>query len=708
MIKQEKKNRQEIWIYLALLIFTLVLLFPVLFSKEASFCIRPDNLHQAYPFFNKLASSLHKGYLPVWDANTYSGKNFSGEFQAGIFYPLNILWCLLFGSKTGIDVYYLDILVALHFFICLMGMYRLASVFKFSQTASIVSTLIFTFTGAVAYRSGGQTCIFFGLTLLPWAIYYIGKYYLVQRSIKYLIFSGLISGMEILAGHIQPFFHTMLISSIVITFYEYTDRKNWKTFFSAISIHSLIILVFALLIALPQIYYGLQYMSQCYRWVGADNPIGPGEKVPLLVFAYKNIIYPSNFFNLLGRDYAQPEDGNMIYMGILPLLILITYFIKNKSINIIREHAQLKKLLIIIFGVGMLSSLGYLTFFYLILYHIPFVNAIRELGRYVILLSFSASLIVGLAVNYISELGKTIFQKAPAIKFYALLFLIINAIYLIAIEKQTTTGKAPIPLNVSIPFLLGFLFFLVLMKSKNNSYIRILVVASILVDLYLNPVNHGSTQSASYPTKFYARNSIINYLEPYYGRYRVTFDMQNDDLRRRNLGDVYNIQTKLGYCATMNKPYFDFISAGWALNSEVNDLLNIRFIITDKTLDSNFNFKDSTKELKLYERKNYYPRIYWKSQIGQSGPVIEEENKESIRQSVYSDLYQKIEVECPGHDTLIISENYYPGWKCYDNQKMTQVFPAPIRNYPPTLRAVALEKGHHILEFKYNKVFYWF
>jgi len=46
---------------------------PVIFTREASFCIKQDNLHQTYPFFNKLAISLHKGYLPIWYANTYGG-----------------------------------------------------------------------------------------------------------------------------------------------------------------------------------------------------------------------------------------------------------------------------------------------------------------------------------------------------------------------------------------------------------------------------------------------------------------------------------------------------------------------------------------------------------------------------------------------------------------------------------------------------------
>lgn len=689
-------------IYFFLLIATTILLFPVLFSKSASFCIGSDNLHQTYAFFQKLCTSLHKGYLPVWDANTYGGKNFSGEFQTGIFYPLNILWCFLFGSVKGIDVYYIDLLVVLHYFICLAGMYQTGRVFKLSQAGSVAAALIFTFAGPLSARAGGQTCIFFGLTLLPWTIYFIGKYYLIARHKKYLVFAGLIGGLEILAGHIQPFFHTMLIGGFIILFYEYINRKDWKTFLLSVSGNFLIIVLFALVITLPQIYYAAQYMSQCYRWVGAENPIAPGEKVPLHVYAYKYIITLSNLANLLGKDYSQPEDGNKIYMGILPLFLFITFLIKSKSVKIIQDHVYLKRLLIIILAIGALSVLGYLTFFFLILYHIPLINAVRQLGRYAILISFSISLLAGMTITYIPELKKWAFLKPSKITLYLLIALSINALYLVLIQRKY------IPLNVSIPFLLGFLFFLILMISEKVAYLPILAIAFIFTDLCLNRVSYESTQSAFYPTRYYERNSIIDFLETTYGKYRVTSDIQNDDLLRRNIGDVYNIQTKLGYGATMNKAYFDFICADWALNSEVNDLLNVKYVLTDKILDSNFIFKDSTQHLNLYERKNCYPRIYWRSQLGKPGAIIEEENKPTIKQLVYSDSYQKIEIDCPTPDTLIVSENYYPGWKCYDNGKKIGVFPASIKKYPSLFRSIAVEKGHHLIEFKYNKVFYWF
>ena len=125
---QPNKNNSDLWDYLLLISVSIVLLYPVL-DGEASFFIKLDNLQQQYPFFQKLSTSLHKGYFPTWDANTYGGKSFVGELLPGVFYPFNIIWCFIFGSAKGIDVWYLDLLIVLHYLICVIGMYRLASLF---------------------------------------------------------------------------------------------------------------------------------------------------------------------------------------------------------------------------------------------------------------------------------------------------------------------------------------------------------------------------------------------------------------------------------------------------------------------------------------------------------------------------------------------------------------------------------------------------
>jgi len=653
----------------------------------------------AFAFLNKLSAALHKGYFPIWDANTYGGKNFPGEFQSGIFYPLNIAWCFLFGTAKGIDVYYIDLLISLHYFICLTGMYKLARLFQMPVSAALGAALIFSFTGILSEKSRLEAHIFYGLALLPWVIYFLFKYYAGPRKRKWLVFAGLVAGLQILAGHLQPFFHTMIIAALFIIVYEYRYRKNWKTLPLSIISRISLLLLFAVILALPQLYYSIQYMSDAYRNVNGMY-LGPTQKMPLQWFLHLYVLKPTDFENLIGEKSAIPDDYNYVYMGILPLFLCILFLVKRKSLKIADDHRYLLKVLLFSFLIGLCTVLGYLTLFPYLLYAIPFVNTIRELSRYVILISFSDALLVGLALTCLSQFGELLFQQGSKIWLYTIGFLTVNALYWILFQQEK------VPVNVSIPYLLGFLFLLLLMMVETNVYTRLLAIGFILFDLWLNPVHYEPTRSIFYPANFYARNRIFNFLETTYGQYRLSFDMQQRWLVRRNIGDVYAIQTKMGWAGTINKSYYDFINTSG--DPEVDDLLNVKYVIADKVLDSNFIFRDSLQQMILYERRNCYPRCYWKHQLGKPGTSIEAENKGSIRQLVYSDDYQQWSVDCNTPDTLIFSENDYPGWKCYDYQQEIPIYKPAILHYPPLFRGIALEKGQHIIEFKYWKLFHWF
>lgn len=656
MVKPGPKGTNEVAPILLLTCSAVILLYPVIFAHEASFFIKQDNLHQAYPWYNKLASSLHKGYLPVWDANTFGGKSFAGEPQPGIFYPVNIVWCVMFGTENGISTYYLDLLVSLHYIIGLLGMYAFARIFQLSTIGAFAAALVFAFAGPVGARAAGQTCIFYGLTLLPWTLYFIARYYLVRSNRLYLILAGAIGGMQILAGHMQPFFHTMLIGGIMLLFYEYRRRSKRLTFVLSTAVHFSVILVAAVIVASPQIYYSAQYLSRSYRTVSYGIFIAPGQKVPLYIYSHWFIISLSNLGNFLAQGYAQPDDDNILYMGILPLFLTIIYLIWPKRTKTPTIHSGLTKLLLIILMIGFLSAMGKLTFFYLVLYSIPMVNQVRQLGRYIIMISFSVSLLTGLAITYINSIREWLFQKA----------------------------------------------------GKPLTWLPIAAVIVIFIDLLMNPVDYLPTQTYYYPDYFYGRNRIIDSMEKTYGQYRVSFDMTNYGMERRNLGDIYKIQTKWGYGATVNESYANFTHFDQRPRPDIDDLLNVRYVITDKRLDSGYIYKDSTQQLKLYERKSWYPRYYWKRQLGLSGAEIEANNKDFIHLVSYTDNDEKVAVECGVADTLIFSENNYPGWECYDNGKKIPIYNATIKDYPPLFRSIALNKGKHVIEFAYKYAFHWF
>ena len=165
------------------MLFTLLVSWPVLVSRTRSFFVFPDNVQQFYPWYEKLSSGGSVGYLPFWDANAFAGHFFLGEFQTGIFYPLNLLWVLLFGTPAGIDIFYLELLVVFHFFLASLGMYLLAREWELSQIASLGAAIVFAYSGAVAFRAEAQICIFYGLALLPFVIFFLARYARTSRPL---------------------------------------------------------------------------------------------------------------------------------------------------------------------------------------------------------------------------------------------------------------------------------------------------------------------------------------------------------------------------------------------------------------------------------------------------------------------------------------------------------------------------------------------
>jgi hypothetical protein len=681
-----------------MLIVTIILLYPVI-DHQASFCILPDNVEQAFPWMNKLAISLHKGYFPVWDANTFGGRSFAGETQTGIFYPLSIIYCFLFGSVNGIDQYYIDLFVVLHYFIALMGMYRVARMFGLTNLGSMVAASIYAFTGALAGRSAGETVIFYGMALLPWAAFCLLVYFKSNNKI-YLVLTGAVLGLQILDGHFQPLFHTVIILVGIIAFDAYKKGRSLFSLLATASIFLAIIGFVAFVVGFPQLYYTHEYIATCYRHIAVFPLLKPGEKIPFFVYSHFFVKTFSDLPNLFHQEYIWETDSNTIYMGILPLALAVFYLLLYSRHKIAPEYRALTRLSLAICTIGVLAAAGYQTLFNPLLYQLPMVSVLcRQPARYIILISFGASLLAGLGFEHLKTIKEELVDPHRKKILMIGIILAINQLYLCFFEKES------VPWEMSFTLLLFFAFMLIMTENSIANYLPAIAVGIIFIDLWTNPVGYRSVRDEHYPAVLYRRDKLIDFLEKSYGHYRVKVTpMANGAIARYNLGNVYSIQTDLGYGATENIAYMNFHNYPKLSESDIDDFLNIRYMLTNLHLDSSYRFLDSAGTWTLYERKNYYPRVYWKKQIGKRGAAIEEENKGKVRELVYEDLYQKYAVTCTSSDTLIFSENVYPGWSCYDNRRQIPITSAAIKDYPRIFRAIALDPGEHVIEFRYNQV----
>src|SRR5262249_9590744 len=112
-----------------------------------SFIVFPDSQVQDYAWMQKRTRSLHEGHLALWNPNTTAGSSFPGELQAGVFYPLNVLWAVIFGSASGMSSSALDALVLLHFALAGLGMSLLLRTWSLSPPASLFGAVVFACLG---------------------------------------------------------------------------------------------------------------------------------------------------------------------------------------------------------------------------------------------------------------------------------------------------------------------------------------------------------------------------------------------------------------------------------------------------------------------------------------------------------------------------------------------------------------------------------
>lgn len=681
------KITQKIYPVIALLLFPLVTFWSV-FKREKSLYINFDNVEQFYPWYQKLSQAIHNGYLPIWDANIFGGHSFVGEFQSGAFYPVNLLYVLIFGNKSGIDVIYLDILVIFHFFLASFGMYLLLRSWKVTKFGALAGGLVFSYMGAVASRAPGQVCIFYGLALLPFPLLFLSLYFKKLKN-RYLVLVGIFLGLQILAGHIQPFFHTLLLTAFYFIIEFFRIKEPLKLKLKNFAKEAFLMSVSFLTVALFQLFLAYQYIYNAYRWVGAPEPIGPKDKVPFFIFVNEYIIYPSQLFNIFSKSKFPISDGNDIYIGLIPLLLVLLYlllrFFKNKG-NVFKKY-ELLVLGSLIFG--LVVVLGHHTFVSYLIYKAPFFNKVRELGRYVILIHFALSALVGFAISLLQTVNLELNKKTKIAALGISLFIFIQLIYTSFVDKYLFSKDV----KLNLIFIAILFFTLALVKSRK--VISLTALSLVVLNVFISvPHILNKTDAKSYPTNYFAKTNIISYMEAYYGKYRY---VDYDGVYAKNIADVYKLQSIQGHGATMYKPYYDFLSQDWSLDSKMYDLLNVRFVVSKTKLELPLILEENG--VKLYERKNYYPRAYFKSQLNMKGIDIEKANKITLLE--YKDQYQKYEINLDQTEDIIFSEINYPGWKAYIDGNKVDIKEAQIDNLKPLFRQIMSEKGKHIIEFKY-------
>jgi hypothetical protein len=420
--------RQGLLPFLPIWLAPLALLAPVWLTGKAVFWGTVSL--QFIPWQAFAWESLKLGRLPLWNPLVGMGAPLAANYQSALFYPPN--W-LLFPLYLAGGVEWLawgqGVLIPLHMAWAGTGMALLARRLGVGVFGQTVGGLAYGLSGYLVARSGFLS-INASVAWLPWIM--LAGLLLVDASPKFphkreafpafsrrALFLILTVGMQLLAGHAQTAWYTLLLLGLWSAYWGWkrgvrigpplSNRRNiaWVGGKGAVRAWSLLALCLLLAVALSavQLLPTAEYLLQSQRSAAVEFD-----------FALTYSFWPARFLTLFAPDFfGNPARGDYhgygnywedhLYPGLLPLLLALGG-IGLGFRNLLRkreerwEHTGLVILLSALTGISFLLALGKNTPVFPWLYHhLPTFDMFQGPTRFSLWAVFALALLAAVSAD---------------------------------------------------------------------------------------------------------------------------------------------------------------------------------------------------------------------------------------------------------------------------------------------------------------------
>ena len=706
----------------------LLFLGKVIFMREAF--LLGDFMDQFYPWSMAYSEAIKNLQFPFWIRYMQSGFPLMAEGQIGGFYPLNIIMFFLLPFKVAYNYS-----VILHFMLGGVFAYLYSRRIGSCQWGGALSALIFCFGSAYAGAFYNmvtlRTLVWFPLVLLL-----VEKYFDTKKPI-YIVYAGLIAGMQFLAGFLQLAAYSFLFYLIYMLYSFRLKRIKLREGVSTVFLFSIV----AFLVSSPQLFLSYQLAQESGRVSATLGfALWGSFKPPCFLSAF----FP-NWLSLLGQQ---------IYIGIFSLLFLM-YAIKK-----VKDLPQIKPL-ILLAVVAILLALGkYLPLYPLILRLTGFYS-FRNPSKLLFFDLFSGSILAGLGFTKIFQSGNFKDIKKTAGMFSVMLagalaalfsarvvfyFFKNNLIYWVqAYTQKYVVGKPyhrygfdeymlkaesicnelirgasfnNIFMLFSIAMILAALIagIFIYLNPRRLKYLKSMIVFIIVLDLWVYGFyGTGFTCTAPFSYADPENVKILNILKSDKSLFRIVpFAIQQEPMpgwARPNANMAHKLDSIAAYTPLSQKQYKERLlslevvddSLGLALPDnealakeyQLLRLLNVKYIVTARELTYKF-LKKITEEdgVFLYELKGYLPRAFFTYSLDEN---IKKASVEGLQILDYRNGFIEIDLSVQREGFLVFSENYYPGWKVFIDDREENII--KVQNI---VQAVKIDKGTHTVIFKYS------
>lgn len=688
----------------------------------------PDIITQIYPWRHFTIEAWKNGHIPLWNPYGFAGNPHLANYQSAVFFPGNVLFFIL----PFIDAW--SMLVLLQPLLAGLFTYLFIRSLRISVVGSLISSISFMFCGFITVWMEYAT-LSYAILFLPLSLFGIEKYFESGKT-AFLVLLALTIPLSFFSGHFQTSLYFLIFVLAYIVF-KFITLKNLS-----ILIFQLSTVFFGLLLSMPQILPSIElYLQSVRSEIFQKGEVIPWQYLPTLLAPdfYGNPVTRNDWFG----HYAEWNS----YIGIIPILLAIYVILRKKNSQTI--------FLLVIGVLSFLLAFNSPLVDLLVRLKVPVIGT-SAASRIIVLFSFSMAVLAGLGFDKIfydiskKKIRPIILWVAISFALFLTLWVIVGFGLLNLNHDQIRMVVAKRNLILPTAFLVaGFLLVLisVLIKKRHlllfTSYLILIFVSFDMLRFAIkwmpfDPKNlvFPKTGIASFYPKISGVDRVFgNFTAENSVYYRLPSIEGYDPLYIERYGEFITSPSD-GKVKSPERSVVAFPKNG-AYTPKAVDLLGIKYVVHKISDGRNvwafpywtypenqFKLIFDDGKFQVYENTKVFPRafllgkyrvVYDKQKIIdtmflknfdlRNGVVLEDDPKiKQVEEEVgeariirYGPNNIDVETNSNSDSILLLTDNFYPGWKATVDGQETQIFRADY-----TFRAIIVPRGEHAVQFTYD------
>ena len=674
-----------------------------------------DGIAEFYPWRLFAAQTLRSGYLPLWNPHQFCGTPFVANSQSAVFYPFNLLFCLLpVAQAFGVSV-------LLH--LSLTGVFA----YLFLRSPALGLGRAASLVGAVAWQLCHWQVAWLALpTFLCVSAWLPLTLLLVDRAAERptaarAVSLGVCLGLMLLAGHLQI---ALYCFGLVAAWAVFRLLPRVKTHWPALLGCALLALLFAFGLAAPQLLPAFELARVSHRaggpptWAAYQGyvrlALPPVHLVTLFLPGFFGSPTSGTYWGIRLNGGPGGYMENACYGGVLTLLLALTGLAATWRRSAATRFFAISAGLSLLLALG--TPLNALPFFGL-----PGFAQTGSPGRILVLWSLCVSVLAALGAQAVLAGHWRALVRGGGV--FIATFLLSLAYAVVWISRNARAGALAANLRsegdlwrLPLGLLLGAAAAAWLWHRGSISARGLGAALVILIGVDLLAAGYGFNRTTA-PQNVYPVTPLIAFLQKHRAEGRVMPINRrwnyNDPFKPPpailppNTATVYGLDDTQGYDSLLTGQYFQFAIAldggspaplengnmvfTYRLGSNEAREAGARFVVTQEPLSGGAPvFQDNGAY--VYEDKGTLPRV----RDMEGGAV------ETITPTPPTRVVLMREGFLPHQ--VVVADQWYPGWHAYFYGETVTLTPGPdvFRTVTLTAKQQQLTAMNNPLEMRYE------